>query len=67
VIDGELTGRGGDHLPTRALVASEQLKETLGVDLPAMLRRLSGEAGEPSLPTKPKRLPPKGALPTPTG
>lgn len=63
VIDRELSGQGGGHLPTKAMVASEQLKETLGVDLPALLRKLGAETGEPSLPATPKRLPPK--LPTP--
>jgi flotillin len=42
VIDRALT-EGGNNLAVKAAVASEQLKHTLGVDVPAMLARLSGQ------------------------
>ncbi|WP_428262183.1 flotillin family protein [Haliangium sp.] len=38
-IDGELT-RGGSNLAVNAAVTSEQLKHTLGVDVPALLQRI---------------------------
>jgi flotillin len=41
VIDRELTGAGND-LAVKAAVASEQLKHTLGLDLPGLLSRLAG-------------------------
>jgi len=41
VIDRELT-EGGNNLAIKAAVASEQLKHTLGVDVPGLLSRLTG-------------------------
>jgi flotillin len=49
VIDGRLSAGGSSNLPTKALVASEQLKETLGVDVPSLLARLSPPASEPAV------------------
>jgi flotillin len=40
-IDRGLTD-GGDNLAVKAAVTSEQLKQTLGIDLPALLARLGG-------------------------
>ncbi len=42
-IDNELT-RGGGNLAVKAAVTSEQLKHTLGVDVPALLGRLGGKS-----------------------
>ena len=41
-IDSRLT-QGGDNLAVKAAVTSEQLKHTLGVDVPALLGRLAGQ------------------------
>jgi flotillin len=41
LLDSRL-GQGGGDFVTKATVASEQLKETLGVDLPALLMRVAG-------------------------
>ena len=46
---------GGDNVAVKAAVTSEQLKHTLGVDLPAMLKRFgatSEASGPPPLPGK---------------
>jgi flotillin len=48
-LDSRLGGQGGGELASQALVASEQLKHVLGVDVPAMLSRLA----TPPLPTPP--------------
>ena len=45
-IDRGLTD-GGNNLAVKAAVASEQLKHTMGVDVPAMLSKLGGGAVEP--------------------
>src|SRR4029450_11747915 len=47
-IDRALT-EGGGNLAVKAAVASEQLKHTIGVDVPALLSRIGGklEDGEP--------------------
>lgn len=44
-IDKELN-RAGGGFAVNAAVTSEQLKHTLGVDLPALVNRLGGEGGE---------------------
>ncbi len=41
LIDSELSGGNGDDPTVRATVASEKLKQTLGVDIPAVLNRLA--------------------------
>jgi flotillin len=47
-IDKELTrgAGGGGNFAVNAAVTSEQLKHTLGVDLPALVNRLGGGGGE---------------------
>ena len=45
-IDRGLTD-GGNNLAVKAAVASEQLKHTMGVDVPAMLSKLGGGVAEP--------------------
>ena len=42
-IDNDLT-KGGNNLAVKAAVTSEQLKHTLGVDVPALLSRLGGKS-----------------------
>ena len=42
-MDKELTN-GGDNLAMKAAVTSEQLKSTLGIDLPALLNKMAGKA-----------------------
>jgi flotillin len=46
-IDRALTD-GGNNLAVKAAVASEQLKHTIGVDVPALLTRMGGGAEEPA-------------------
>ncbi len=46
VIDRKLSNGGGSNLAVKAAVTSEQLKHTLGLDLPNLLNRLG--ANEPS-------------------
>jgi flotillin len=54
-IDRGLTD-GGGNLAVKAAVASEQLKHTIGVDVPALLTRLGGGvAEEPERPERPIR------------
>jgi flotillin len=48
-IDRGLTD-GGNNLAVKAAVASEQLKHTLGVDLPGLLNKLGGGVGGAELP-----------------
>lgn len=48
IVDESLAG--GGNLGAKAVVASEQLKHTTGVDVPALLKRLSGPT-PPPLPT----------------
>jgi flotillin len=43
-IDNELT-KGGGNFAVNAAVTSEQLKHTLGVDVPALLERIGGKPG----------------------
>ncbi|HEU5058884.1 MAG TPA: SPFH domain-containing protein [Kofleriaceae bacterium] len=45
-IDRGLTDGGGGNLAVKAAVASEQLKHTIGVDVPALLTRLGGGVAE---------------------
>jgi hypothetical protein len=45
-IDRALTD-GGGNLAVKAAVASEQLKHTIGVDLPALLSRMGAGVDEP--------------------
>ena len=45
-IDRGLTD-GGNNLAVKAAVASEQLKHTMGVDVPAMLSKLGGGPHDP--------------------
>jgi flotillin len=64
-IDRALTD-GGGNLAAKAAVASEQLKHTIGVDVPALLSRMGGGVVE-----EPERVvrpppPPKGPLPSTT-
>jgi len=54
VIDKSLGG--GDNLAVKATLTSEQLKHTLGVDIPALLKRLEGRSEEPA--AVPPPLPP---------
>ena len=54
-IDRGLTD-GGSNLAVKAAVASEQLKHTIGVDVPALLTRMGGGvAEEPERPERPER------------
>ena len=54
-IDRGLTD-GGGNLGVKAAVASEQLKHTIGVDVPALLSRMGGGvADEPERPERPAR------------
>ena len=56
-IDRQLTD-GGNNLAVKAAVASEQLKHTLGIDVPALLSRMGGgvpETPAPELPAPPPR------------
>jgi hypothetical protein len=58
-IDRALTD-GGGNLAVKAAVASEQLKHTIGVDVPALLNRLGGGVEEAERPaTRP--VPPPSA------
>jgi flotillin len=59
-IDRELT-QGGSNLAVKAAVTSEQLKHTLGIDLPALLNKISGSDGDrrSSSGTKPPPVPPR--------
>lgn len=66
-IDRALTN-GGDNLAVKAAVTSEQLKHTLGIDVPAMLSKFGGSADAAQVqgrmapgPTEPVR----GAAPPP--
>lgn len=43
-IDRELSSGGGGDLAVKAAITSEQLKHTIGVDLPAILNKISGSA-----------------------
>lgn len=52
VIDGRLGG--GDNLAAKAMVASEQIKETLGIDVPELVKGL-GKKRRPSPPPLPAR------------
>jgi flotillin len=55
-IDRGLTDGGGGNLAVKAAVASEQLKHTIGVDVPAILSRMGGGAAEePERPERPAR------------
>ena len=56
-IDRALTD-GGNNLAVKAAVASEQLKHTIGVDVPALLTRLGGGVEEPERPARPMPPPP---------
>lgn len=49
VIDRKLTS--GDNLAVKAAVASEQLKHTLGVDVPRLLNKMAGENDKGPPPT----------------
>jgi hypothetical protein len=51
-IDRELTA-GGNNLAVKAAVASEQLKHTLGIDVPALLSRMGGGVQESPAPELP--------------
>jgi flotillin len=51
-IDRGLTD-GGNNLAVKAAVASEQLKHTIGVDVPALLSRMGGGVEEPERPVRP--------------
>jgi hypothetical protein len=42
-MDKALTN-GGDNLAMKAAVTSEQLKSTLGIDVPALLNKMAGKA-----------------------
>jgi flotillin len=53
-IDRGLTD-GGNNLAVKAAVASEQLKHTMGVDVPAMLSKLTGGASEAEHEPRPRR------------
>ena len=53
-IDRGLTD-GGNNLAVKAAVASEQLKHTIGVDVPALLTRMGGGVEEPKPPERPIR------------
>jgi len=55
IIDKGLTA-GGGNFAVNAAVTAEQLKQTMGVDVPAMLRGLAGRGAT---------LPPQGAVPAP--
>jgi flotillin len=57
VIDRALTD-GGGNLAVKAAVTSEQLKHTLGVDLPKMLGKLGAEVDRPGPPRRPPTSPP---------
>ena len=57
VIDRKLTG--GDNLAVKAAVASEQLKHTLGVDVPQLLNKIGGDKSDkPAAPPPTPWVPP---------
>ncbi|MCA9583035.1 MAG: flotillin family protein, partial [Myxococcales bacterium] len=67
VIDSAISGGGGNPA-TNALLLSEQLKETLGVDLPGVIRGLSPTTELPSSPApRPSGPPPMPNRPASSG
>jgi len=50
-MDKELTS-GGDNMAMKAAVTSEQLKSTLGIDLPALLNKIAGKSNGNGAATK---------------
>jgi flotillin len=55
-IDRELTN-GSDNLAVKAAVTSEQLKHTIGVDVPGLLNRIAGGGTETARGTQPPPIP----------
>lgn len=65
VIDKQLSS-GGGNFAINAAVTSEQLKQTMGVDVPAVLRGLASKAGLPSpTPVVQQAAPAPAAAPAP--